>query len=71
MDEKNKVSKSSVIIYCIGAVIWNFNWLLDLIYGYTDSSSFMLHLIIATVWDVLAVVWIFRYRKSKKDRGIN
>lgn len=67
MDEKNKVSKASVIMYCICAVIWNINWLLDLIYGNTDTKSFFWHIVFAVVGDILAVVWILCYRKSKKD----
>lgn len=69
MDEKRKVSRTEAITYCICAVIWNINWILDLIYGNTDSQSFMWHIGFAVVWNVLAVVCVLRYRKSKKDSG--
>ena len=69
MDEKNKVNKASVVMYCICAVIWNINWILDLIYGNTNSKSFVWHIGFAVVWNVLAVVWVLRYRKSKKGNG--
>lgn len=71
MDEKRKVSRAEAITNCVCAVIWNVNWILDLIYGNTDSQSFMWHIMFAVVWNVLAVVWVLRYRKSKKDTGQN
>ena len=66
MDDKKKVSIAVVIINCICAVVWNINLFVDLAYGYTNSVSFVLHIICAIVWDICALVWIFRYRKSKK-----
>jgi len=71
MDEKRKVSKASVIMYCICAVAWNINWILDLVYGNTDAKSFTWHIVFAIAWNVLAIVWVFRYRKSKKDNGVS
>lgn len=67
MDDKKKISIAVVIINCICAVVWNINLFVDLAYGYTNSVSFALHIICAIVWDICAVVWILRYRKSKKD----
>lgn len=67
MDDKKKVSISVVIINCICAVAWDINLFVDLVYGYTNSVSFVLHIICAIVWDICAVMWLLRYRKSKKD----
>ena len=71
MGEKKNVSKFSVIIYCIGAVIWNINLFLDLAYGNTDSGSFILHIVCAIAWDIMAVAWILYYLKFKKDNDSN
>lgn len=67
MDEKKKVNLALVIINCICAVVWNINLFVDLIYGYTNSVSFALHIICTIVWDACAVIWIFCYLKSKKN----
>ena len=67
MDNQQKVSLAVVIINCICAVVWNINFFVDLVYGYTNSVSFVLHIICAIVWDICASVWILRYRKSKKS----
>ncbi len=69
MEEKTKAGKVDVIFYCVMAVAWNINLFLDIAYGNTDSKSFMWHIVFAVVWNVLAVVWVLRYRKSKKDNG--
>ena len=58
MDEKRKVSRAEAITNCVSAVIWNVNWILDLIYGNTDAQSFMWHIMFAVVWNVLAVVCV-------------
>lgn len=71
MDEKRKVTKTEAIMYCICAVAWNMNLLLDIAYGNTNSKSFVWHIVFAVVWNVLAVVWVLRYWKSKKDTGQN
>lgn len=71
MDEKRKVNRAEAITKGICAVIWNINWILDLLYGNTDTKSFIWHIVMAVVWDILAVVWVLRYRKSKKDNGAN
>lgn len=67
MEDKKKVNLTVVILNCICTVVWNINLFVDLAYGYTNSVSFVLHIICAVAWDVCAIVWIFRYRKSKKD----
>ena len=67
MDDKKKVSIAVVIINCICAVVWNINLFVDLVYGYTNSVSFVLHIICAIAWDICALVSILKYRKSKKD----
>ena len=69
MQEKKAVSLSVVIINCICAVVWNINLIMDLAYGYTNTISFVLHIICAIVWDLCAVVWALRYLKSKKSSG--
>ena len=67
MNEKKPVSKAVVIITCFCAVVWNINLFLDLVYGYTNTVSFVLHIVCAVVWDFCAVVWILRYRSAKKN----
>ena len=66
MDNKKKVNLAVVIINCICAVVWNINLFVDFAYGYTNSVSFVLHIICAIAWDVCAVAWVLRYLKSKK-----
>lgn len=67
MDDKKKVSIAVVILNCICAVVSNINLFVDLAYGYTNSVSFVLHILCAIVWDICALVWVLRYRKSKKS----
>ena len=67
MDDKKKVSIAVVIINCICAVVWNINLFVDLAYGYTNSVSFVLHIVCAIGWDICAVVCIIHYLKSKKN----
>lgn len=69
MDDKKKVSIAVVIINCICAVVWTINLIIDLTFGYTNSISFVLHIICAIGWWICAVVWILRYLKSKKDNA--
>ncbi len=66
MDDKKNVNIAVVIITCICAVVWNINLFLDFAYGYTNSVSFVLHIICAIVWDICAIVWIVRYLNTKK-----
>ena len=58
-----------VIINCFCAVVWNINLIVDLAYGYTNTASFVLHIVCAIVWDICAVVWILRYLRDKKENG--
>lgn len=69
MDEKKKANLTVVIINCICAVVWNLNLFVDLAYGYTNTVSFVLHIVCAIVWDICAVVWILRYLRDKKENG--
>ena len=69
MDKKKEVSLGIVTINCICAVVWNINLLVDLAYGYTNSVSFVLHIICAIAWDICAVAWVLRYLKLKKNNG--
>lgn len=66
MDDKKNVNIAVVIITCICAVVWNINLFLDFAYGYTNSVSFVLHIICAIVWDICAIVWIVRYLNTNK-----
>ncbi len=67
MDKKKNTAV--MIITCICAVVWNINLFVDLIYGYTNTVSFVLHIICAVVWDICAVVWIIRCFKCKTEKG--
>ena len=69
MDKEKKVSIAAVILNCSCAVVWNINLFIDITYGFTNSVSFVLHIICAIVWDFCAVMWILRYIKSKKNDG--
>ena len=66
MDDKNKVSLAVVTLNCICAVVWDVNLFVDLVYGYTNSVTFVLHIFCAIGWDICAVTWIIRYRNFKK-----
>lgn len=67
MDNKKKTNFAVMIITCICAVVWNINLLVDLTYGYTNSISFVLHIICAIAWDICAIVWVVRYINTKKN----
>ena len=54
---------TAMVLNCICALIWNINVFVDLAYGFPD----LLRIMCAIVWDLCAVMWIFRYIKSKKD----
>ena len=67
MDNKKKTNFAVMIINCICAVVWNINLFVDLAYGYTNSISFVLHIICAITWDICAIVWIILYISTKKN----
>lgn len=67
MDNKKKTNFTVMIINCICAVVWNINLFVDLTYGYTNSISFVLHIICAIAWDICAIVWVVRYINTKKN----
>ena len=67
MNEKKPVNKAVVLITCLCAVVWNSNLFWDLAYGYTNTVSFVLHIVCAVIWDLCAAVWLLRYRSAKKD----
>ncbi len=67
MDKNKKVSIAAVVLNCICAVVWNINLFIDLSYGFTNTSSFVLHIICAVMWDFCAIMWIIRYIKSKEN----
>lgn len=66
MDNK-KINITVVIITCICAIVWNINLFVDVAYGYANSVRFVLDILCAIIWDISTVVWIFRYKKSKKN----
>lgn len=65
--KETKVKLSLVVINCFCAIVWNLNLFIDLFYGYTDRTSLILHILCAILWDISAVTWLIRYRKSKKE----
>ena len=65
--ERKKTNLPVVIINCICARIWNAHLIVDIVYGYTSTVMFVLHVVCAIVWDLCAVIWIFRYLRSKKN----
>ena len=67
MDNKKKTNFTVMIINCICAVVWSINLFVDLTYGYTNSISFVLHIICAIAWDICAIVWVVRYINTKKN----
>lgn len=69
MNEKKKVNLAVVIINCICAVVWNINLFVDLAYGYTNSVSYVLHILCAIAWDICAIIWIIRYLKYKRGNS--
>ena len=63
MDKKKTVSTGvAMILYCICAIVWNINVMIDLAYGFPNA----LHIICAIAWDFSAVVWVVRYIRLKK-----
>lgn len=69
MDEKKKISLAVVIINCFCAVVWCLNVVLDLVYGYTSSISFVLHIVCTIVWTICAIIWLVQYVKQKKQNN--
>lgn len=69
MDKKKPVSLSVVFLNWFCALIWNLNLAADLIFGYTNRTSFPLRAFCAVIWTVCAIIWIFRYRNSKKENN--
>ncbi|MBE6541474.1 MAG: hypothetical protein E7672_03400 [Ruminococcaceae bacterium] len=68
MNDKKKVNIAVVIINCICAVIWTINLFVDLACGYTNTVSFVLHIVCTILWDISAVFWIAGYIRSKKNK---
>ena len=67
MEEKKNVSIAVVILNCICAVLWVINLIFDFTRGYTDSVQLILHIICAVCWSFVAIKYIFRYLKFKKN----
>ena len=67
MEEKKNVSIAVVILNCICAVLWIINLIFDFTHGYTDSVQLILHIICAVCWSFVAITYIFRYLKFKKN----
>ena len=64
MDKKKTVTTLvCMILVCISAIVWNINAILGFAYGFPS----ILRIICAITWDICAVVWVFRYIKSRKD----
>ena len=64
MGKKNTVTTLvCMILVCISAIVWNINAIIRFAYGYPN----VLNIICAITWDICAVVWIFRYIKSRKN----
>ena len=66
MNNKKKVSKNTVAINWINAVLWNIIFFKDLANGYATAESFRIHLLCAIAWDVCAIVWTARYLEYKR-----
>ncbi len=66
-----KVDKVGCVIYSISAIVHDILLFFYFIYylkqGYTISSHFVLFSITTVVWNITAIVWIYRYMKSKKQ----
>lgn len=69
MEEKKNVSIAVVILNCICAVLWIINLIIDFTHGYTDSVQLILHIICAVCWSFVAIIYIFRYLKVKKNNS--
>ena len=67
MEEKKNVSIAVVILNCICAVLWIINLIFDFTHEYTDSVQLILHIIYAVCWSFVAIIYIFRYLKFKKN----
>lgn len=65
MEEKKKVSLKGVIISCVCAVVWDLNLVLDLVYGYSNKASFVLHILCSIAWSIFAIGCIIRYFRDR------
>ena len=63
MDKKNDVSFTVVVLNCIVAVLWNAGVCIDLVHEAPNAFR----IVLAIVWNIIAVTWIVRYLKSKKS----
>ena len=61
--QKNITVLVSTILVCICALVWNIHVIVDFAYGYPN----VLRILCTIAWDICAVVWVFRYLKSRKD----
>ena len=65
-----KANKVGCVIYSISAIVHDILLFFYLSYflkqGYTISSHFVLFSITTVIWNISAIVWIYRYIKSKK-----
>lgn len=61
MEEKKKFSLKVVIISCVCAVVWDLNLVLDLVYGYSNKASLVLHILCSIAWSIFAIGCITRY----------
>ena len=63
-----KANIVTVIIYSILAIVHDIWLAFNLIQGYsTTSSHFVIFTIATLMWNISAIVWIYRYIKSQKQ----
>ena len=67
MDDKKKVSVTTVVINWIAAILWNITFFSNLVHGYATAESFRIHLLCAIAWDLCAIVWTARYLEFKRN----
>lgn len=64
MEKKNTVGLAVVILNSLCAGVWNINVLIDLAYGFPNAA----HIFCAIVWNIVSVIWIVRFIKSKQGK---
>lgn len=69
MDGKKKIDFAAMIEYCICAVIWDISLIFDLVTKQTRTGIIVLHIVCTTIFDIVAIGSILRYRKSKRECG--
>ena len=68
MEKKKIPGAATLILYCLCAVIWDINVIVDIIYRIPNQFTFYLHIICAILWNISSIILFYNFRKQQKEQ---